>query len=147
MTTAFHSRPNSTNYCHYKFKIQVSHSEKLPRGGPKNTLYIHTTWTLAIITHNSIQIPTKIVPEYPITQNYPKLPKVTRLPQNDQYHSRISILLGILLVIPRTTLLVQGIMQIALRLLVISTIRTFTQSLLLRNTIPGILTLSGDVRL
>ena len=89
--------------------------------------------------------------QYPITRknsprlpNYPELPKVT---QNDQYHSRISILLGILLIIPRTTLLVQGITQIALQLLIISTIRTFTQSLLLRDTIPGILTLSGEIRL
>ena len=47
MTTAFYSRPNSTNYCHFKFKIQVSHSEKLLLGGPKNTLFIHTTWTSA----------------------------------------------------------------------------------------------------
>ena len=137
MTTAFYSRPITTNYCHYKFKIKVSHSEKLPLGGLKNTSYLHTTRTSTIITHNSTQLPTKIVP---ITQ----LPRIT---QNYQYHSRISILLGILLVIPRTILLVQGIMQIALQLLIISTIRTFTQSLLLRDTIPGILTLSEDVRL
>ena len=137
MTPAFYSRPIMTNYCHYKFKIKVSHSEKVPLGGPKILLIYHTTWTSTIITHNSTQLPTKIVP---ITQ----LPKIT---QNYQYHSRISILPGILLVIPRTILLVQGITQIALQLLIISIIRTFTQSLLLRDTIPGILTLSGDVRL
>ena len=141
MTTAFYSKPNSTNYCHYKFKIQVSRSEKLPLEGPKNTLYIHTTWTLANNYPQQYPITRKNSPRLP---NYPKLPNY---PQNYQYHSRIPILLGILLVIPRTTLLVQGITQIALQLLVISTIRTFTQSLLLRDTIPGILTLSGDARL
>ena len=116
MTTVLHSRPNSTNYCHFKFKIQVSHSEKLLLGGPRNTLLIHTTWTLTNnyspqcpITHkNSSQLP-----------NYPELPKVTQLPKNNQYHSRISIFLGILLIIPRTTLFVQGITQIALLLLVL----------------------------
>ena len=144
MTTAFYSRPNSTNYCHYKFKIQVSHFEKLPLGGPKNTLFIHATWTLANNYPQQYPITRKNSPRLP---NCPELLKVTRLPKDNQYHSRISILLGILLVIPRTTLLVQGITQIALQLLFISTIRTFTQSLLLRDTIPVILTLSGDVRL
>ena len=144
MTTAFYSRPNSTNCCPYKFKIQVSHSEKLPLVGPENTHYIHTTWTSANNYPQQYPITRKNSPQLP---NYPELPKVTQLPKNDQYHSRISILLGILLVIPRTTLLFQGITQIALQLLVISTIRTFTQSLLLRDTIPVILTLSGDVRL
>ena len=118
MTTALHSRPNSTNYCHFKFKIQVSHSEKLLLGGPKNTLFIHTAWTSA----------NNYSPQYPITHknspqlpNYPELPKVTQLPKNNQYHSLISIFLGIglLLVIPRTTLFVQGITQIALQLLVL----------------------------
>ena len=116
MTTAFHSRPNSTNYCHFKFKIQVSHSEKLLLGGPKNTLFIHPTWTSA---NNYLQ-------QYPITHknssqlpNYPELPKVTQLPKNNQYYSRIPIFLGIILVIPRTALFVQGITQIALQLLVL----------------------------
>ena len=144
MTTAFYSRPNSTDYCHFKFKIQVSHSEKLLLRGPQNTLFIHTTWTSANNYPQQYPITRKNSPQLP---NYPELPKVTQLPKNNQYHSRISIFLGILPVIPRTNLLVQGITQIALQLLVISTIRTFTQSLLLRDTIPVILTLSGDVRL
>ena len=118
-TTAFHSRPNSTNYCHFKCKIQVSHSEKLLLGGPKNTLLYLQLGPRQIITHHSTQLPTKIVPNYPITQSYPKLPKVTQLPKNNQYYSRLSIFLGIILVIPRTTLFVQGITQIALLLLVL----------------------------
>ena len=113
MTTAFYSRPNSTNYCHFKFKIQVSHSEKLLLGGTKNTLFIHATWTSA----------NNYPSQYPITHKnspqFPELPKVTQLPKNNQYHSRISIFLGILLVIPRTTLLAQEITQIALQLLVL----------------------------
>ena len=113
MTTVLHSRPNSTNYCHSKFKIQVSHSEKLLLGGPKNTLFIHPTWTSANNYLHSTQLPTKIVP------NYPELPKDTQLPTNNQYYSRISIFLGIILVILRTTLFVQGITQIALQLLVL----------------------------
>ena len=81
MTMAFYSRPNSKNYCHFKFKIQVSHSEKLLLGGPKSTLFIHTTWTSA----------NNYPPQYPITHknspqlpNYPELPKVTQLPKNNQ---------------------------------------------------------------
>ena len=67
-----------------------------------------------------------LLTQYPITHknssqlpNYPELPNDTQLPINNQYYSRISIFLGIILVIPRTTLFVQGIMQIALQLLVL----------------------------
>ena len=134
MTTAFYSRPITTNDCHYKFKIKVSHSEKSTTRRSQNTSYLPYNLDLDNNYPQQYSITHKNSPNNPITQNY-------------QYHPRISILLGILLVIPRTILLVQGIMQIALQLLIISTIRAFTQSLLLRDTIPGILTLSGDVRL
>ena len=67
-----------------------------------------------------------LLTQYPTTHknssqllNYPELPKDTQLPTDNQYYSRISIFLGILLVIPRTTLFVQGITQIALQLLVL----------------------------
>ena len=85
MTTAFYSRPNSTNYCHYRFKIQVSHSEKLPLGGPKK--YFLYTYNLDLGNNYPQQYPIthKIVSDYPITQNYPKLHKMTNITHEYQF--------------------------------------------------------------
>ena len=80
MTTAFYSRPITTNYCHYQFQINASHSEKVPLGGPKILLTYNSTWTSTIITHNSTQLPSKIAP---ITQ----LPKITNITHEYQFFS------------------------------------------------------------
>ena len=122
MTIVLHSRPISTSYCHSKFKIRVSHSEKLLLRGPKNTLLYIQHGPLQNNYLHSTQLPTKIVPitQLPrVTQIYPELPKYTQLPTNNQYYSQILLFLGKILVIPSTTHFVQGIRQTALQLLVL----------------------------
>ena len=111
----------------YGLLLQTNYNKLLPLSIPnkcfslgesttrrsQNTSYLQFNLDLDNNYPQQYPITLKNSPNYPITQNY-------------QYHSRISIFLGILLVIPRTILLVQGITQIALQLLIISTIRTFT---------------------
>ena len=93
MTTAFYSRPITTNYCHYKSKIKVSHSEKSTTRRSQNTSYLPYNLDLNNNYPQQYPITHKNSPNYPITRNYPKLPisltninssrNTTRYPENN----------------------------------------------------------------